>query len=82
MKSVNSIGVRSNLISEMLDIKSTKFPYRKYIEDLEMDFLPEGMRNRLPELCSLDFIRKGKNIIMTGNPGTGKTYTVIRLGLK
>ena len=38
-------------------IKAAKFPYRKYIEDLEMDLLPEGMRNRLPELCSLDFIR-------------------------
>ena len=47
-------------------IKAAKFPYRKYIEDLEMDLLPEGMRNRLPELCSLDFIREGKNIIMTG----------------
>ena len=40
------------------------------------------MRNRLPELCSLDFIREGKNIIMTGNPGTGKTHTAIGLGIK
>ena len=63
-------------------IKAAKFPYRKYIEDLEMDLLPEGMRNRLPELCSLDFIREGKNIIMTGNPGTGKTHTAIGLGIK
>lgn len=63
-------------------IKAAKFPYRKYIEDLEMDLLPEGMRNRLPELCSLDFIREGKNVIMTGNPGTGKTHTAIGLGIK
>ena len=38
-------------------IKAAKFPYRKYIEDLELDLLPEGMRKRLPELSSLDFIR-------------------------
>ena len=63
-------------------IKAANFPYRKYIEDLETDLLPEGMRNRLPELCSLDFIREGKNIIMTGNPGTGKTHTAIGLGIK
>lgn len=63
-------------------IKATKFPYRKYIEDLEMDLLPEEMRNRLPELCSLDFIRERKNIIMTGNPGTEKTHTAIGLGIK
>ena len=47
-----------------------------------MNLLPEGMRNRLPELCSLDFIREGKNIIMTVNPGTGKTHTAIGLGIK
>lgn len=51
-------------------IKAARFPYRKYIEDLETDFLPEGMRKRLPELCTLEFIKEGKNIIMTGNPGT------------
>ena len=49
---------------------------------MEVDLLPEGMRKRLPELCSLDFIRKGKNFIMTGNPGTGKTHTAIGLGIK
>lgn len=49
---------------------------------MEVDLLPEGMRKRLPELCSLDFIREGKNFIMTGNPGTGKTHTAIGLGIK
>ena len=63
-------------------IKAAKFPYRKHIEDLEMNLLPEGMQKRLPELCTLDFIREGKNIIMTGNPGTGKTHTAIGLGIK
>ena len=28
-------------------IKAARFPYRKYIEDLEVDLLPEGMRKRL-----------------------------------
>ena len=46
-------------------IKAVKFPYRKYTEDLEMNLLPEGMRKRLPELCTLDFIREGKNVDYT-----------------
>ena len=46
------------------------------------ELLTEGMRKRLPELCPLDIIREGKNIVMTGNPGTGKTHTAIGLGIK
>lgn len=63
-------------------IRSAKFPCRKYLEDLELDCLPEGMRKRLPELATLEFIRNGQNVILTGNPGTGKTHIAIGLGLK
>ena len=63
-------------------IRSAKFPYRKYLEDLELDCLPTAMRKRLPELATLDFIRNGQNLIMTGNPGTGKSHTAIGLGIK
>ena len=40
------------------------------------------MRNSLPQLATLDFIREGRNLILTGNPGTGKTHTAIGLGIK
>ena len=63
-------------------IKAAKFPYHKYLEDLEVKYLPEGMQKRLPELMTLDFIKNGQNLILTGNPGTGKTHTAIGLGLK
>lgn len=63
-------------------IKAAKFPCRKYLEDLEINYLPEGMQKKLPEIRTLDFIRNGQNIIMTGNPGTGKTHTAIGLGIK
>ena len=63
-------------------IKAAKFPCRKYLEDLEINCLPEGMQKKLPEIKTLDFIRNGQNIIMTGNPGTGKTHTAIGLGIK
>lgn len=63
-------------------IKAAHFPYSKYLEDLELNCLPESIRKRLPELSTLEFINKGQNIIMTGNPGTGKTHTAIGLGIK
>lgn len=63
-------------------IRRAHFPYNKFLDDLETDCLPEGMQRRLPELSSLNFIRSGQNVIMTGNPGTGKTHCAIGLGLK
>ena len=63
-------------------IGKAHFPYRKYIEDLEVDYLPDGLRKALPRLASLDFIREGRNLILSGNPGTGKTHTAIGLGIK
>lgn len=63
-------------------IRSARFPYRKYLEDLELDCLPKTMQKKLPELATLDFIQKGQNLIMTGNPGTGKSHTAIGLGMK
>ena len=63
-------------------IRRAHFPCNKFLDELEMACLPEGMRRRLPELSSLNFIRSGQNVIMTGNPGTGKTHCAIGLGLK
>ena len=63
-------------------IRAANFPYKKYLEDLELDSLPEGIRHRLPELMTLDFIRDGRNVILTGNPGTGKTHTAIGPGIR
>ena len=40
------------------------------------------MQTKLPELATLDFIEKGKNLIMIGNPGTGKTHIALGLGIK
>ena len=62
-------------------IQYAHFPYRKYLDDLELDCVPPALRKRLKELRTLEFIEKGQNIIMTGNPGTGKTHTAIGLGL-
>lgn len=63
-------------------IRNAKFPFKKYLEDLEVGFLPKGMQEKLPFLSTLEFIEKGRNIIMYGNPGTGKTHVSIGLGIK
>lgn len=63
-------------------IRNAKFPYRKYLDELQVDYLPEDCRKRLKELKTLNFIDEGRNIILAGNPGTGKTHTSIGLGIE
>ncbi len=63
-------------------IRTAKFPYKKYLEDLVIEDLPEDARNKLKVLSTLEFIETGQNIIFAGNPGTGKTHMAIGLGIK
>lgn len=63
-------------------IRNAKFPYKKYIEDLVVEDLPEDARNKLKSLSSLEFVKNGQNVILAGNPGTGKTHIAIGLGIK
>jgi DNA replication protein DnaC len=63
-------------------IRLAKFPYKKHIEDLVIEDLPADAKNKLKTLSSLDFINTGQNLILAGNPGTGKTHMAIGLGIK
>ena len=63
-------------------IRHANFPYKKYLSDLDVSCLPEDAQNRLQLLKTLDFVRSGQNIILAGNPGTGKTHIAIGLGIE
>jgi len=63
-------------------IRNAKFPYRKYLDELKIEYLPEDCRKKLKELKTLNFIDEGRNIILAGNPGTGKTHISIGLGIE
>ena len=63
-------------------IRNTQFPSRMYLSDLDHSQLPPAAREKLPILERLDFITSAQNVILAGNPGTGKTHIAIGLGLK
>ncbi|MGM9733619.1 MAG: IS21-like element helper ATPase IstB [Prevotella sp.] len=63
-------------------IRKANFAQLKYLQELVREDLPADGRNLLPEFETLDFIREGRNIVMYGNPGTGKTHIAIGLGIK
>ena len=63
-------------------IRSADFPYKKYLQDLKREELPKDALQKLKQLERLDFIEKGQNVVLAGNPGTGKTHIAIALGIK
>ncbi|UZO79989.1 IS21-like element helper ATPase IstB [Aquimarina sp. ERC-38] len=63
-------------------IRQANFPSKMYLNELVRDQLPTGAMEKLPLLERLDFIESGQNIILAGNPGTGKTHIAVGLGLK
>src|SRR5690606_40494070 len=58
-------------------IRNARFPYKKYLDELQVDYLPEDAKKKFKELKTLRFIEEGRNIILAGNPGTGKTHLSI-----
>lgn len=63
-------------------MNKAKFPYKKYLENLDREALPVEAKKRLKELETLNFIKEGQNIILIGNAGVGKTHISIGLGIK
>lgn len=63
-------------------IRSAHFPYKKYLEDLNRTELPKDAIKKLGQLERLDFIENGQNVVLAGNPGTGKTHMAIGLGIR
>jgi DNA replication protein DnaC len=63
-------------------IRQAGFPQLKYLQDLNREELPKDGQERLPQLERLEFIGSGRNVIMAGSPGTGKTHIALGLGIK
>ena len=76
----NELENRS-LAAQRRRIKAAAFPQLKYLHELVREELPTEARASLPELETLDFVKNGQNVVLYGNPGTGKTHTAIALGI-
>ena len=63
-------------------IKSAGFPYVKTMDELDVSRFEHMDAAFIRELGSCDFVANKQNIVMIGNPGTGKTHLSIALGIK
>ena len=63
-------------------VKAAHFPYLKTFDELDLSRFEHVESAYLNELASCDFIKKRQNIVMIGNPGTGKTHLSIAIGIR
>lgn len=63
-------------------IRNAKFPYKILLEDYERKHFSTELQTKIRELETMEFIENKENIILIGNPGTGKTALSIALGLQ
>ncbi len=63
-------------------VRQAGFMQYKYLHDLSREDLPQDAATKLPQIETLDFIKMGQNLILSGNPGTGKTHLATAIGLK
>lgn len=61
-------------------IKQAGFRYRAYLEEIDYTIERNLDRNQLERLATLNFIREGKNVFLTGSSGTGKSFIATALG--
>lgn len=62
-------------------IKAACFPVTKTLDEFDMSRLEHVSEGEVRELASCDFIEQRQNVIMIGNPGSGKTHLSIAIGM-
>lgn len=75
----NEWDYRVNATIERL-IRQAGFRYKAFPEDIDYTLGRNLDRNQMERLATVDFVRNGQNLFLTGSSGTGKSFIATALG--
>ena len=61
-------------------LRGARMPAPKSLDGFDFDFQPKLDRDRVMQLATLDFVRRGENLLVAGMSGTGKSHICIAFG--
>ena len=63
-------------------LKAAKFPNHKTLESFDFHAQPSVNKPMITELLRCAYVDKRENVLLVGNPGTGKTHLATALGIE
>ena len=63
-------------------LKAAKFPNHKTLENFNFAAQPSINKPMVTELVRCEYVEKRENVLLVGNPGTGKTHLATALGIE
>jgi DNA replication protein DnaC len=64
------------------NLRFAGLPYLKRLEDFDFSFQPSIDKTLVEELATGRFLSEGRNVLLLGPPGVGKTHLAIALGIR
>ena len=65
--------------NRLYNVKVAAFPYLKIIDDYDFTFQPSIEKDQIRTIIESSFYNEAKNVVLVGNPGTGKTHLAITI---
>jgi len=65
-----------------LSLQFARFPYQKRLDDFDYSAQPSIDRRLIEELATGRFAAEGRNLVLLGPPGVGKTFLAIALSVR
>jgi len=66
----------------LMNLQLARFPYLKRLTDFDFAAQPSIDQRLIDELASGRFLSEGRNLVLLGPPGVGKTHLAIALGMR